>query len=97
MMIIDGRSCIFGDLFVFDVDDKYAFDIDEDVDVTATYAPDRTQPFTDGWDRKGGDGYGEEKEGEPETGAAVRAATDRIDGAPAGRGFVVETHRAGGV
>ena len=52
MMTIDGRSCVFGDLFVFDVDDQYAFDIDEDVDVTVTYAPDRTQPFAVAWDRK---------------------------------------------
>ncbi|HMF92955.1 MAG TPA: CehA/McbA family metallohydrolase [Vicinamibacterales bacterium] len=79
MMTIDGRSCIFGDLFVFDVDDKYAFDIDEDVDVTVTYAPDRTQPFTVGWDRNGGDGYGVSKEVAPERGAALRTATVRLD------------------
>jgi hypothetical protein len=79
MMTIDGRSCIFGDLFVFDVDDKYAFDIDEDVDVTVTYAPDRTQAFTVGWDRNGGDGYGVSKEIAPERGAALRTATVRLD------------------
>ena len=31
---IGGRSCLFGDLFAFDVEDSYAFDIDEAVDVT---------------------------------------------------------------
>ncbi|PYR40278.1 MAG: hypothetical protein DMF95_33950, partial [Acidobacteria bacterium] len=45
MMTVAGQSCVFGDLFAFDVDDRYAFDIDEPVDVTVTYAPERTQPF----------------------------------------------------
>jgi len=76
---IDGRSCIFGDLFVFDVDDGFAFDIDEDVDVTVTYAPDRTRPFSVAWDRNGGDGYGVSKEISPEPGANLRNATVRLD------------------
>ena len=33
-LTVDGRACLFGDLFAFDVDDHYAFDIDEPVDVT---------------------------------------------------------------
>src|SRR5262245_47610186 len=32
-LTIGGQSCIFGDLFAFDVDDRYAFDIDEAVEV----------------------------------------------------------------
>ena len=79
MMTIDGHACIFGDLFVFDVDDRYAFDIDEDVDVIVTYAPDRTQPFAVAWDRNGGDGYGVSKEIAPEAGARLRTATVRLD------------------
>src|SRR5262245_48476587 len=43
---IAGQSCLFGDLFAFDIDDGYAFDIDEPVDITVSYAPERTQPFT---------------------------------------------------
>src|SRR2546427_5682053 len=58
MLTIGGQSCVFGDLFALDVDDRYAFDIDEAVDVEVTYAPERTQPFIVAWDRNGGDGYG---------------------------------------
>ena len=62
MMTVAGQSCVFGDLFAFDVDDRYAFDIDEPVDVTVTYAPERTQPFTVAWDKNGGDGFSMSKE-----------------------------------
>ena len=36
---IAGQPCVFGPLFALDVADHYAFDIDEGVDVTLTYAP----------------------------------------------------------
>ena len=75
---IGGRSCIFGDLFAFDVDDGYAFDIDEPVDVTVTYAPDRTQPFRVAWDQSGGNGFAVSDVVTPEPGAAVRQATVRL-------------------
>ena len=51
---IGGRSCLYGDLFAFDIDDRYAFDIDEPVDVTVLYAPDITQPFSVAWDQNAG-------------------------------------------
>jgi hypothetical protein len=76
---VGGQSCVFGDLFAFDVDDRYAFDIDEPVDVTVTYAPDRTQPFTVAWDKNGGDGYATSKEITPEPGATLRKATVRLE------------------
>ena len=57
-LTVDGRACLFGDLFAFDIDDRYAFDVDEPVDVTVTYAPGRTQPFRVAWDQNGGDGFG---------------------------------------
>ena len=79
MLTIGGQSCVFGDLFAFDVDDRYAFDIDEPVDVEVTYAPDRTQPFVVAWDRNGGDGYALSKEIAPEPGAALRKATVRLE------------------
>ena len=79
MMTIGGQSCVFGDLFAFDVDDRYAFDIDEPVDVEVTYAPDRTQPFIVAWDKNGGDGYGLSKEIAPEPGATLRKATVRLE------------------
>src|SRR5262249_50075518 len=50
--------CAVGSLFAVDVDDSYAFDIDEPVDITVTYAPElTTAPFAVAWDRNGGDGY----------------------------------------
>ena len=76
---IGGRSCLFGDLFAFDVEDSYAFDIDEPVDVTITYAPEVTQPFTVAWDQNGGDGYGRSNEIRPERGAILRQATVRLE------------------
>src|SRR5438046_7219091 len=66
MMTIGGQSCLFGDLFAFDVDDRYGFDIDEPVDVTITYAPERTQPFFVSSDTNGRDGFAISKEIAPE-------------------------------
>ena len=79
MMTVAGQSCVFGDLFAFDVDDRYAFDIDEPVDVTVTYAPERTQPFTVAWDKNGGDGFGMSEAITPEPGATLRKAMVRLD------------------
>jgi len=79
MLTIDGRSCVFGDLFAFDIDNRYAFDIDEPVDVTVTYAPARTQPFRIAWDENGGDGFGVSSEIQPEPGATLRKATVRLE------------------
>ena len=42
---IGDRSCVVGPLVALDVDDGFAFDIDEPVDLTVTYAPDFTAPF----------------------------------------------------
>ncbi|MET0499292.1 MAG: hypothetical protein ABW106_13590, partial [Steroidobacteraceae bacterium] len=35
---IEGESCVVGELFGVDVDDKYAFDIDEPVELTLKFA-----------------------------------------------------------
>ena len=78
MLTVDGRACLFGDLFAFDVDDRYAFDIDEPVDVTVTYAPGRTQPFRVAWDQNGGEGFGLSNPVIPEPGSALRQATVRL-------------------
>ena len=78
-LTVEGRSCLFGDLFAFDVDDQYAFDIDEPVDVTLTYATGRTQPFRVAWDQNGGEGFGLSNVIEPEPGATLRQKTIRLD------------------
>jgi hypothetical protein len=57
---IDGMSCLVGPTVSFDVDDAYAFDIDETVDLTLTYAPEATTATAISvlFDRSGGDGRG---------------------------------------
>jgi hypothetical protein len=79
MVTIAGRSCIFGDLFAFDIDDQYAFDIDEPVDVTLTYAPERTQPFRVAWDQNGAEGFGLSEVIAPEPGAVLRQTTIKLE------------------
>src|SRR6185436_17449584 len=39
---INGQSCIVGPTVGFDVEDAYAFDVDEPVDLTLTYVPGQT-------------------------------------------------------
>ena len=75
---VGGRECIAGGLVGFDVDDEYAFDIDEPVTLTVTYAPALTTPFTVVWDRNGGDGLGR-AEVEPEAGDGLESVTLTLD------------------
>ena len=53
-----GRSCLYGEVFVFDVDDDYGFDIDEPVNLSITYASSVTTSFLVGYDMNGGTGTG---------------------------------------
>ncbi len=55
---IEGRSCVVGQMLALDVDDLYAFDIDEPVELGLTYATEYTGPFVVGWDQGGGSGAG---------------------------------------
>ena len=66
MRIIEGKSCVVGDLLLFDVDDRFAFDIDETVTVTLTYASEFSSPFLIGWDKNGGTGQGVTAEIKPD-------------------------------
>ena len=43
--VIDGQRCVVGDLMLFDVDNSYAFDIDEPVTLTLTMPTEYTSPF----------------------------------------------------
>ncbi len=56
---IGDRTCVVGPLFALDIDDGFAFDIDEPVDLVVTYAPELTGPFSVGFNDNGGDGIGE--------------------------------------
>ncbi|HEY6123174.1 MAG TPA: CehA/McbA family metallohydrolase [Steroidobacteraceae bacterium] len=56
--MVEGQSCIVGQVIGFDVDDRYAFDIDEPVELSVTYATAYTSPFVIGWDKSGGSGAG---------------------------------------
>ena len=55
---LDGQSCLVGELLLFDVDNAYAFDIDEPVELELTFAAAYTPPFIVGWDMSGGTGAG---------------------------------------
>jgi hypothetical protein len=57
-LMLEGKSCLLGDIIAFDIADKFAFDVDESVDLTLTYATAYTTPFVVGWDKNGGTGQG---------------------------------------
>ena len=80
MQMIDGRPCSVANVVSFDVTDSYAFDLDEPVDLTLTYAPELTtaSPFLVLWDQNGGEGHGV-LEIEPEPGAAFREVTVTLE------------------
>jgi hypothetical protein len=78
MRTIAGRQCATGAVLGFDVEDGYAFDIDEPVNVTLTYAPEFTKPFSIYWDASGGEGLGR-KEIPVEPGEPLRRVTVTLD------------------
>ena len=79
MQTIAGHSCIVGNMVAFEVDTRYAFDIDEPVDLTITYAPEfSTAPLLVLWNRNGGLGRGEMRL-EREPGKGLRRVTVTLD------------------
>jgi hypothetical protein len=76
--MIEGQSCIVGQVIGFDVDDRYAFDIDEPVELSVTYATAYTSPFVIGWDKSGGNGAGA-IEITPQPGPAFTTAKVTLD------------------
>jgi hypothetical protein len=60
------------------VDDAFAFDIDETVNLTVTYMAGPTTPFNVAWERNGGDGYAVGSEVVPEPGTGLRTVTFRL-------------------
>jgi hypothetical protein len=78
MRTVADRQCAAGATLAFDVDDRYAFDIDETVSVTLTYAPAYSKPFTIYWDANGGEGLGRAAV-DVEPGAPLRTVTVRLE------------------
>jgi hypothetical protein len=80
VQVIGGKSCVVGNVVSFDVDDAYAFDVDEPVSITLTYAPKLTtaSPFLVIWDKNGGDGHGS-LEIKPEGGETLKQVTVTLD------------------
>jgi len=79
MKAIAGNSCIVGNMVAFEVDRDYAYDIDEPVDLTLTYAPQfTTAPIVVLWNKNGGDGRGEITI-DPESGETLRRVTVTLD------------------
>ena len=96
MKTIDDKSCVLGTLIAFDVDDDYAFDIDEPVELTLTYAPEHTRAFRVSWDQNGGEGRGF-AEVEPEPGTELRRVSVTLEHARlAGRGTLSTDIAVGG-
>jgi hypothetical protein len=75
---VEGKSCLMGDIIAFDIDDKFAFDIDEPVKLTLTYATAYSTPFVVAWDKSGGTGQGLSPEVTP-TGGALGSVTLTLD------------------
>ena len=71
MRTIDGKSCVFHDVLGFDVDNSYAFDVDEPVTFKVTFIPELSTPFVIGWDKNGGTGMGQTPEIIPDTSAGI--------------------------
>ena len=80
MRTVDGTACAVANIVSFDVDDDYAFNIDEPVELIVTYAPAHTtaSPFMILWDQNGDDGHGV-VEIEPEPGATFRRVMVTLD------------------
>jgi hypothetical protein len=75
---LGGQRCVVGALVALDVDDAFAFDIDETVNLTVTYMAGPTTPFNVAWERNGGDGYAVGSEVVPEPGTGLRTVTFRL-------------------
>jgi len=75
---LEGKSCLMGDIIAFDIADKFAYDIDETVQLTLTYATAYTTPFWVGWDKSGGTGQGLTPEVTP-TGGPFGSVTLTLD------------------
>ena len=79
MRDIEGDKCILGELIGVDVDNSYAFDLDEPVELTLTVAAQYTAPFVVGWDKSGGSGAGVTPETTPDKSKTFQDFTFTLD------------------
>ncbi len=79
MKVIDNKACVIGSIIAFDVDNNYAFDVDETVTLTMTYAPSLSGPFQVGWDKNGGTGVGSTEPFTPEPSEGLKTLTVTLD------------------
>jgi hypothetical protein len=85
---VDGQACLVGSTVGFDVDNSYAFDIDEPVTLTLTYVPELTnaQILIVLFDKNAGDGRGSIDITPEHTGSAARATVQLDRARFAGQG-----------
>lgn len=76
---VEGESCVVGELIGVDIDDKFAFDIDEPVELTLKIASQYTAPFVVGWDMSGGSGAGVTPETTPDKSKVFQDVTFTLD------------------
>ena len=79
MQQVEGRSCLLGQLLAFDIDDGYAYDVDEPMSITLTIAAEYSSPFFISWDRSGGTGAGTSAEITPQSAPGLQTITVPID------------------
>lgn len=78
MQVIDKEMCVTGGVLAFDVDNGYAFDVDETVTLDITYAPALSGPFVVAWDKNGGTGSGS-IDVTPEAGEGLKTVSLTLD------------------
>jgi hypothetical protein len=85
---VGGDSCLVGPTVGFDVDDSYAFDIDERVELTLDYVPDLTtaEAIVVLFDKNGGDGRGSVEIAPQRVGPRARATVQLDRARLAGQG-----------
>jgi hypothetical protein len=76
---VDGRSCLLSQLLAFDIDNGYAYDVDETMSVTLTFATQFSSPFYLAWDKSGGTGAGVSDEVMPNSAPGFQTVTIPID------------------
>jgi len=78
-MQVQGRSCLLSQLLAFDIDNAYAFDVDEPMSLQLTIAAEYSSPFFVAWDKSGGTGAGASDEITPQSTPGFQTVTIPID------------------